>query len=294
MFDTLGQVGGDVGRSDDAEPAVRRAVHLQCRPASGGRGAAGPDDRDDTGKQLRRLDLSKEAGVIASPGTCAASHPRRKLDAVDVARPAMRKRPHRGSAAEGDRAARQFIGQVSRDDWETECRYSHPNRSASIVCRGAANEITEKHLTGNSNRDPLLDRAVRVRAHQLDLILAGNQPREWQSELRHAVAWSRGEWIDVTHRLAPPIEDLGGHLHLTTAHIERRYSNEQTIAAIERAHRRGSGVRSWPSHSESLEGFGADHFWREKHGTCLLTPQVWHIEITGIRVDASPPRIIVR
>ena len=55
--------GGGVGERGDAESAVRRALHLQRRPGAGRDAKLVLNIADDGGRQVRRLELSKESGV---------------------------------------------------------------------------------------------------------------------------------------------------------------------------------------------------------------------------------------
>ena len=69
---------GDVGRSDDAEPAVWRGVHLQRRAGAAGDAKLVLTIADDTGKQVRRLDLAKDAGVHRIAWDLRGEHRRRR------------------------------------------------------------------------------------------------------------------------------------------------------------------------------------------------------------------------
>ena len=83
--------------------------------------------------------------------------------------------------------------QISCDDRKNDWRYRHPDRPAPVVCGGAAAKLAGRPRHGDAQDYPVTRIVMRsltapfaFAAEQFDLILAGDQPRERQTELRYA------------------------------------------------------------------------------------------------------------
>ena len=157
LFETLGQVEATWGDPTTPNPPYGAVFTYSVGQPPAGDSRLVLTITDDAGKQIRRIDLSKDTGVhrIAwdlhgeAPNASGGGRGGRGGAGSDSPDAPASRWPWTSERSAG------HTWKISCDDRKNDWRHGHPDRSAAVVCGGAAAKLAGRPRHGDAQDYPV-------------------------------------------------------------------------------------------------------------------------------------------